>query len=321
MPRGRETRPCRCARAGSSSRRPRRTRSRPSALTTYSSPSSTAEVRSDGQVGAGVGLGEALAPHDVAAGDAGQVEPPLLVGAVGNRIDGPIQLTFMYCGPRGSPIDHSSSPRMSAARGTPRAAMLHRPVRRSASPARRAAVGTVELNATFSGEPRAAPDRSTRPPALQRGRLDLLTEGQILLRPAELQRATTPSFRPRPARRRGAGRYEDTEIIRGDASLTAAARTAPDSHRHRTGRRRHPGRSDPASFGAAPPRTPPSAASCTTPCAGGSARSAPRPSPPPPRSSTTTALHGLGPAGIGDAEDADLAHGWVWRRQPSTSAG
>ena len=32
-------------------------------------------------------------------------------------IDGPIQLTFMYCGPRGSPIDHSSSPRMACCQG------------------------------------------------------------------------------------------------------------------------------------------------------------------------------------------------------------
>ena len=35
-------------------------------------------------------------------------------------IDGPIQLAFMYCGPRGSPRDQSSSPRIASCHGVAR---------------------------------------------------------------------------------------------------------------------------------------------------------------------------------------------------------
>ena len=50
-------------------------------LMTHSSPSRTASVLSDGQVRAGVGLAEALAPGDLAGEDLGQEELLLLLGA------------------------------------------------------------------------------------------------------------------------------------------------------------------------------------------------------------------------------------------------
>ena len=53
-------------------------------VTTYSSPSRTARVRSDGQVASGVGLAEALAPDLVAAQDRRQVALALLGCALGD---------------------------------------------------------------------------------------------------------------------------------------------------------------------------------------------------------------------------------------------
>ncbi len=44
---------------------------------------------------------------------------PRTVQKVGDAIVGPIQFTFMYCGPRGSPTAHISSPRMKCSQSSP----------------------------------------------------------------------------------------------------------------------------------------------------------------------------------------------------------
>ena len=84
----------------------------------YSSPS-TALGAQRGEVAAGVGLGEALAPHASPRAIGGRYRCRCS-GVPCAMIDGPIQFAFMYCGPRGSPRDHSSSPSTATSHGLAR---------------------------------------------------------------------------------------------------------------------------------------------------------------------------------------------------------
>ena len=139
---------------------------------------------------------------DLAAHDRRQQRRLLLVGAVGqDRRSDPVDV--MYCGPRGSPTDHSSSPRMMCCQGVaarPPCSAGQCGVSQPRSARRRSK--TFEWATFWSIRADAPPPRHSPSSAEATNERNSSTERRVLVCPTELQRATysANSAVPRPAR-------------------------------------------------------------------------------------------------------------------------
>ena len=255
--------------------------------TTYSSPSRRALVRSEARSEPASGSEkpwhQTTSPRTMRR----QVQSPSARRCRGAMIDGPIQLTFMYCGPRGSPTDHSSSPRMMCCHGVaarPPCSAGQCGVSQPRSASRR--LKTFEW-ATFSGDPswrtapRHSPSSAEATNECSSSRNAASSSDQPNSNgPPTLPNSAVPDQLDRRLGGGSAGNYRILNIDRNRAPphelpwITATSEAGVDGAPvHEPGRR-------PRQRVA---RTRRRAASCTTPGVGGSVRSARRPSPSPRR--------------------------------------